>query len=135
MPDVILDPETYDRLQFAARVARISVPEVIRRLAREAAGPMDPTSADDVPCRSGWVQVFTGYQRQEVEAEFEPSSGRIRITSGNLEGELFDTPSAAAMAVIRDLKPDRMSPHTNGWRFWKDSRKRRPIGDLYERRR
>jgi len=135
MPDVSLDRETYERLQLAARVARISIPEVIRRLASEVGDRSGAPPVDEVASHPGWVPVFTGYQRQEVAAEFEPSSGRIRIASGNLDGEVFDTPSAAAMAVIRDLKPDRVSPHTNGWRFWKDSRTRRPIGDVYERRR
>lgn len=135
MPDVSLDRETYQRLQLAARVARISIPEVIRRLAGEVSDRSGSWPADEAGSDPGWVPVFTGYQRQEIAAEFEPSSGRIRIASGNLEGDVFDTPSAAAMAVIRDLKPDRVSPHTNGWRFWKDRRTRRPIGDLYERRR
>lgn len=84
---------------------------------------------------SGWVPVYTDYQRHEVAGEFEPSRGRVDITSGNLADKVFDTPSAAAMEVIRDLSPDRMSPHTNGWPFWKDLRTRRSIGELYERRR
>jgi len=135
MPDVSLDLETYERLQLAARVARISIPAVIRRLASEVGDLSGSPLADGARSQLGWIPVFTGYQRQDVAAEFELSSGRIRIASGNLKGKVFDTPSAAAMAVIQDLKPDRRSPHTNGWRFWKDLRTRRPIGDVYERRR
>ncbi len=135
MPDVKVDSETYERLRLAARVARISVSEVIRRLADEAAGP-DVISRDAMraTAESGWVPVSTGYQRRDITGELDPSTGRIRVTAGPLKGKTFDTPSAAAMAVIRLLNPERNSPHTNGWRFWKDTASRRPIGDLYQRR-
>lgn len=135
MPDVTVDSETYERLRLAARVARISVPEVIRRLADEAAGP-DVISRDAMNAAAGsaWVPVFTRYQRRDITGELDPSTGRVRVTAGALDGKTFDTPSAAAMAVIRLLNPERSSPHTNGWRFWKDTASRRPIGDLYQRR-
>ncbi len=124
MPQITIDEDTHQRLQLAARVARISVPEVIRLLANEERLQPDVDKETSDPRR---VPIYAGYKGKETTAEFDVRTHKIKITSGKLKGTTFNSPSAAAIAVVKSLNPDRDNPHTNGWRFWKDTATRKSL--------
>ena len=130
MPQITIDEDTHQRLELAARVAGISIAEVIRVLIEsrhpEVSGGLRATAPR-------WVPIFANYLGSKVEGEFNPDSGSVRITTGPLGGQEYPAPSPAAIAVVQVTNPDREDPHTNGWRFWKDMKTRRNLDSVFSR--
>ncbi|MEU0104244.1 hypothetical protein ABZ313_02605 [Streptomyces sp. NPDC006251] len=67
---------------------------------------------------SDGVRVHAVYRGERIQGLFHTATRSLTVTRGPLAGQSFLSPSAAAMAVIQDLNPDR-SPNTNGWLFWR----------------
>ena len=127
MATINIDDDTHQRLQLAAHVAGITVAEVIRKLAHEH------QTADEARSAPDWQPIYSNYLGRETAAEFHPGSTAIRITSGQLKGQEFPTPSAAAIEVVKNANPERAEPHAKGWRFWKVTGTRRNIDSVFPR--
>ncbi|MEU4397849.1 hypothetical protein [Micromonospora orduensis] len=133
MAVVEVDEETYGRLAFAAGLFGVSVGEVIARLVDRAGvnvtdGPaVDSVDEPDVP-------VHVIYRGERIAGVFERSSGRLRVTSGDLAGQVFPSPSAAAIGVVERLNPERRNPQTNGRLFWIVDSTQQPLRSIMGRR-
>ena len=113
MPEITVDAPTYEALRLAANVAGVPIGEIVRRgLAALAAAnpPAEPDPWDEVP-------VVAEYLGRRFEGRFVPATSRLVITTGELAGRAFHSPSAAAGAVVAAVNPAR-DARTNGWRFW-----------------
>jgi hypothetical protein len=62
------------------------------------------------------VEVHAVYDGRRVNGYYDPSSRTVTIPSGPGRGE-YESPSGAALAVVRALNP-HVSPQRNGWSFW-----------------
>jgi hypothetical protein len=113
MPSISLTQDTFDRLQLVAGTLGVSEGEAVAELLRRVAKPT-PSSAQPDP---GMVPIHVYYKGTRVDAEFNRKSHRIKILSGPLEGQSFDTPSRAAIEVVRAINPS-INPSRNGWGFW-----------------
>lgn len=115
MPAIDVDDRTYAQVRFAARAAGVSEAVVVSR-AVEAYVRGD----EGPPVRDAWepVPIYSEYAGQRVDGLFLPATQRVTVTSGAVSGKHFRSPSGAARAVVRTVKPDRNAPQTNGWRFW-----------------
>ncbi|QVQ53167.1 hypothetical protein J4H86_05110 [Spiractinospora alimapuensis] len=124
MPHVEITQKTDDRLELLASWEGISKGEVIARLLERLheAGEKTNTNATT-------VTVFTVYQKTRVEAEFDPATHTLAITSSPWSGETFSKPSTAAIAVVEHLNPNA-SPNRNGWSFWRVASTGRPLDTL-----
>jgi len=112
MSAIELDDQTYGKVLFAARLMGCSPAEVIRRLVDSW------STAEDSGDQSEHVAVHAVYRGRRAEGAFDPATRTLTVTSGPGEGTSYSSPSAAAMAVIQALNPDR-SPNANGWTFWR----------------
>ena len=148
-PDIHLDTETSRLIKFAADISRLTPSEVVKRaimrFVDEPSGQTNnsesntPTKSDpklNEPAHSGWVKVFAPYRHHRFEGEFELLSGRLRVfppasSSARDWEKPFNSPSAAAMAVVRWVNPGRERAETNGWKFWLDAATRKPIGHAH----
>lgn len=128
MPQITIDDDTHQRLSLVARVAKLDISEVVRILANDR--PIE-NSADVLDMDSNWVPIYSNYLHSKITGDFNPKTRAVRITSGDLIGTEYSAPSAAAIAVVRDLNPKRENPHTNGLKFWKDTQTRRTIRSQY----
>jgi hypothetical protein len=111
---------TYARLDFGARVAGVTISELLDRLTAPSGRP--PSSADPLPAGPDEVRVFVTYRGHRVDGVLDLETDRLRITDGptGLVGRSLRSPTQAAMEVVKLLNPDRERPETNGWRFWRD---------------
>lgn len=62
------------------------------------------------------VEIHAIYEGRRVDAYYDPSSRTLTIPSGPGRGE-YETPSGAAVALVRALNP-HVNPNRNGWSFW-----------------
>lgn len=62
------------------------------------------------------VEIHADYEGRRTRAFYDPSSRTVTIPSGPGRGE-HETPSGAAVAVVRALNPG-VNPNRNGWGFW-----------------
>lgn len=62
--------------------------------------------------------MYGTYRGRRTEARFLPATRRVAIVSGPLAGTEYDTPSAAAGAVVAHANP-RRATRVNGWAFWR----------------
>jgi hypothetical protein len=53
-----------------------------------------------------------------IEAVFDRSTNTVTVTSGELAGKSYTSPSSAAIAVVEALNPGREAANTNGRLFW-----------------
>lgn len=125
MRQIEISDEAYERLTFAARVFGVSVGDVVTRLVEAMDGPQpssNNTSSSagtaEEPDDQEDVHVHVVYQGHHVRGVFERSTKRLRITSGPLADRIYPSPSAAAIAVVESVNPDRARPETNGRTFW-----------------
>jgi hypothetical protein len=81
------------------------------RAQRRAAQPRDMPK----PAEQG-VEIYADYEGYRVRATyFKPA--RVEIVDGPLAGRSFQTPTAAARAVVRHYNPS-VTDNRNGWSFW-----------------
>jgi hypothetical protein len=62
------------------------------------------------------IEIHAIYESRRVNAYYDPSSRAVSIPSGPGRGE-YDTPSGAAVGVVKALNP-HVNPNRNGWSFW-----------------
>ncbi|MFG2563569.1 hypothetical protein [Streptomyces sp. NPDC048496] len=62
------------------------------------------------------IEIHAIYEGQRTQAFYDPSSRIVTIHSGPGRGE-YESPSGAAVAVVRALNP-HVNPNRNGWAFW-----------------
>lgn len=114
MPEIVVDAQTYDLLRIAANTAGVPISEIVRRGVSALLGeepPADPDPWEEVP-------VYAEYRGRRFDGLFVAATARLVVTTGELAGQAFNSPSAAAGAVLAVVNPDR-DARTNGWRLWK----------------
>jgi hypothetical protein len=79
--------------------------------------------------KTQWVEVVARYLGEIVHGAFDQVSHRIFVIDG--PAGLYDSPSGAAIAVVKFVNPLRNFPHTDGWFFWRDKYTDQFIDDLY----
>jgi hypothetical protein len=138
MSDVDRMP-TWERFLQAAELLDMSPQELGRRLGFSAqmasASPGRESvkeSEDSSPATL--IPVHARYLGKHVEATFESLTGRVKITSGPLGGMTFASPSAAAIAVVESINPQREFSNTNGRTFWTVTATGRSLRSLLGRR-
>ncbi len=94
-------------------------------------GPEPPEPEPAKKSRTVSVRAF--YEGVWTEGVFEIDSQRLSITSGELEGQMFKSPSGAAMEVVRLLNPT-VHPNRNGWTFWTTADSGQLLESLRQRR-
>jgi hypothetical protein len=104
---------TAEQIKLLQRAWNASADQVLRRLL-DAFMNTEPMPRGEAVHE---VRVRCLYEGVWTEGVFEPSSERLLITSGPLKGRQFRSPSGAAAAIVRDLKPG-VQPNRNGWTFW-----------------
>lgn len=112
MPSIELDEQTHGKVIFAARLMACTPSEVVRRLVESW------STADTTHEEADGVQVHAVYRGERIEGVFAPATRTLTVTRGPQAGQSYSSPSAAAMAVVQSLNPER-SPNTNGWLFWR----------------
>jgi hypothetical protein len=115
MPTIELDELTHGKVVFAARVMGCSPSEVVGRLVELW------SSAEEIDSPPTEVRVHAAYRGVRVSGLFDPATRVLTVTEGPGAGQTHPSPSAAAMAVIRAVNPDR-NPSVNGWSFWRVTR-------------
>ncbi len=114
MPEITVDAQTYDLLRVAANAAGVPISEIVRRGMAALRGETPPPESDP------WeeVPVYALYRGRRFDGMFVAATARLVVTSGELAGRAFASPSAAAGAVVAAVSPGR-DPRTNGWRLWR----------------
>ncbi|MGW9492981.1 hypothetical protein ACWG5P_01040 [Streptomyces prasinus] len=112
MLSIELDEQTHGKVVFAARLMACTPSEVVRRLVESW------STADETDGENSGVHVHVVYRGERIEGVFDPANRTLTVTRGVQAGQSYSSPSAAAMAVVQALNPDR-SPNTNGWSFWR----------------
>jgi hypothetical protein len=132
MPQIDLDEDTFQKLAISARLMERPIGDVVRLLVqRLVSDPPRGTSSGPAPTndeeravttttpRVGWIKVSKTYLSKRVEAEFNPSTMEVRITTAPWSGKVFNSPTAAARAVVEKFgSNDRQTSNTNGRKFW-----------------
>lgn len=130
MPIVEIDERTAMTVNLAAEMAGVTPGEVIRRLVERgrsaASGALSPGIAP-----AAGVAVHAVYDGQRTSAVYDQARHRITISDGPLAGKSYKSPSGAAIAVVRDSRPD-VNPNRNGWSFWTVTTTGRHLQDLRE---
>lgn len=134
VPNVDPTMPTYQRFLLAAELLGISPDDLARRLGhlpREAdADRTAPVTGE----QSDAVGVHAKYLGRTIEAVFERSTKAVTITSGELAGSRYPSPSRAAIAVVEAINPEREAANTNGRLFWIVTRTGQPLRSLLGRR-
>src|SRR2546421_11218425 len=116
MPKAIeVDEQTYLVITVAAQVAGRTPGEVVRRLLTDATdrssaagyGEKSPPQDPALAHLTKEIGIYAFYLRRRIEAVLDPVRETVRITSGPLAGELFDSPSAAGIKLVETLNPNR----------------------------
>ena len=122
---VTLSQETFDKLQLIAIPLIDDTDSVIGRLINywNTNSPQDNTpNAQNPEEIKVWIsargeqfpvglKLRSNYLGHTYEAEVTP-------TGIKFDGEIFDNPSSAGIAVKRKAGASRKAANTNGWSFW-----------------
>ena len=131
MPTVDIDQWSFDKIDFIRRVTGLSHAATVRSILERLDGDESHTAPDTPPPSTtppseqaplqneGTVKVFSEYKGHRIEGLFTMSTKSLRITTAPLAGRHFDSPTAAAVAVVKANTPDREKPETNGRKFWR----------------
>ena len=133
MGTVTLPTTTHDRLRLVAGAWRRTEADTIADLLDRLAGVSalsDRRGADD---GDGAVRIHAIYGGTRVEATFDAQTESVTITSGDLSGVTYKSPSRAAIEVVRLINPS-VSPNRNGWGFWIVTSTGEPLQTLRHRR-
>ena len=134
MATVEVDAGTDQYLEFAAGIAGISKGEVIAQLVARVRRLQSASTEQPAPWIPDPVPVHADYAGHRICGVFYPGPGRIEITTGDLAGSAYPTPSAAARAVVGLLRP-AVSANRNGWDFWSVSADGNPLQTIRHPRR
>jgi hypothetical protein len=70
------------------------------------------------PATTGDIDVHAFYDYRHVTGVFHRHHLTLTVTSWPLDGQRFRSAHAAAVAVVRALRPSVADPNRNGWDFW-----------------
>jgi hypothetical protein len=111
MAAIEVDDGVKRTVSFAARMAKVTEGEIVRRLV--AASSLAAEEPD--PGQKG-VPIYADYEGHRTRAlYFAPA--RVEVVDGPLKGKSFKTPTGAARAVVRRYNPS-VNDNRNGWSFW-----------------
>lgn len=117
MGTITLSTGTHDRLRLVAaawgQTEADAVSELLDRLAETTPLSAHGSGQDG----SEAVQIHAIYQGTRVEGTFDDQTKSVTVSSGDLAGTTYKSPSRAAIEVVRHLNPT-ISPNRNGWGFW-----------------
>jgi len=115
MPIIDLSTADDQRLRLVAAALGVTpaaaVGVLLDRLAQQS------VVAASAAANDGAVPIHVVYRGTRIEAEFDPATKGVTITSAPLAGKRFNSPSRAAIEVVRTLNPS-VHPNRNGWGFW-----------------
>lgn len=117
MPTVHIDPYTAGILDHAAHRAGVSPGDLVRDWARSLLSDPPRPEPGTSPEHEDGLDVHFDLHGVRTQGRFHPGTCDLRIASGPLTDQLFHSPSAAAVAVVRHYRPD-LSPNRNGWKVW-----------------
>jgi hypothetical protein len=118
MSEVTISEQAARQLRLLARAWDTDEAGVVDQLLDRFMGPDRPEPEPDPPGPGErTVSVRALYEGVWTEGVFEIDSRRLTITSGELKGRTFKSPSGAAREVVRSLNPG-IHPNRNGWMFW-----------------
>jgi hypothetical protein len=117
-----------DRIRLLARAWDTDEAGVIDRLLDDYVNATESTSMRG----EKEVLVRAHYEGVWIDGVFDADSRRLAITSGHLAGRVFKSPSGAALAIVRSLKPD-VHPNHNGWTFWTLASNGQPLETVRQR--
>lgn len=133
MPHITVDQATYDKLAFGAWARGVPIATLIQSLVdRSAHGnlPLAPqptaTTTPEVEApdtsaitsASTWLPVFKTFKGQRYEGAFNPNTTEVRVDTAPWTGKVFPSPTSAAQAVVTHASQGRVTPNTNGRKFW-----------------
>lgn len=113
---VSVSSDAYRQIMLLCRAWNTTPSTVVDRVLADYARGPEPRRLAPVPPPS-FVHVHARYEGVRVDGIFDRASRGLTITTGDLEGKEFKSPSGAAMALVRHLNPD-VHNNRNGWDFW-----------------
>lgn len=134
MPTIDLDQQTFEKLQVTAHLTDRPIGAVVKQLVdRLVSAPATvqvaaasttvqashSSTASVGHVQNAWLPVFKVYKGHRVEGEFNPSTMELKVTTAPWSGRVFQSPTAAAIAVVEHFPSDRETSNTNGRKFWK----------------
>jgi hypothetical protein len=126
LPTIDVDQLTYDKLQITAQLTEKPIGAVVKQLLDRLAAPPPITASSASGAASGpalsdaaWVPVFKVYKGHRIEGEFNPMSMELKVTTAPWSRRVFNSPTAAAIAVVEHFPSARETSNTNGRKFWK----------------
>jgi len=110
---------TFQKLAFAARVTGKAVGDLVGELvdAEGSSGAAPAMPATSVP--PGQLPIFKIYRGRRYDGFYDPRNEAVTLVTGPFGGQVFRTPTAAAVAIVRHANPSRENAETNGFRFFK----------------
>jgi hypothetical protein len=121
MRTIEVSDAAFERLTFAAEIAKISLSEAVDRAVGVPASPLDsPASEETAQAGGNEIAIAVTYRGHGVSGYLNLETENVRITAAP-KAELirnYKSPSQAAVATVRTLNPGRQHPETNGWRFF-----------------
>ena len=115
MPSIEIDDQTAMAISLAADTAGVTPGEVVRLLVARSRPAASPAAMQ--PGEMTWVEIHALYDGHRTRGTFDPTTHRVTLSDGPLEGRSFKSPSGAAIAVVSHYRPG-VNPNRNGWSFW-----------------
>ncbi|MET7639781.1 DUF4357 domain-containing protein [Streptomyces sp. NPDC005438] len=111
-----LEADTHEKVTLLSRAWEVTPGQAVARLVdhfhNAAASPVSPPAAPE----DDTVPVHAFYRGKRVTGRYDLNNRSLTVDPGPGEGH-YKSPSGAAVAVLRDLKPDGTA-NRNGWSFW-----------------
>ncbi|MFG1646106.1 hypothetical protein ACGFMK_38005 [Amycolatopsis sp. NPDC049252] len=123
-PTIEVSHEALTRIRLLQSAWQTSEAAVVDRLLDAFAQAGQPLPSQEQ--NPDELKVHATYEGQRVRGTFDLQTHHLQITEGPLAGQMFKSPSGAAMAVVRHLNPD-VHNNRNGWTFWTISDTKRPL--------
>lgn len=128
---IAVDRQSFDQIKQMAWAANVLPGVIITRLldlAKSVSQTEQPEGRKVAPSNGAGKskQIYAEYRGVRIAAEIDLFDA-VMIKAGQPAAGRYNTPSAAAMAVVRTLNPERTHPETNGWIFWNDEATRKPL--------
>ncbi|MCZ2817922.1 hypothetical protein [Modestobacter sp. VKM Ac-2984] len=124
-----IDDWSFARIDFIRRATGMSHASIVRSVLERLDAASDPgirsapvaasTAGKEPKMPSDPIKVFAEYKGHHVDGTFDLGSLTLRVTTGPLSGRTFESPTAAAVAVVKNFTPERVNPETNGRKFWR----------------
>jgi hypothetical protein len=109
---------TYHQVTLLAQAWELTPGQAVQRLVEHLRHPalQQPATGDETVTRDH-VPVHALYERTRITGQYHPGTRSLTITDGPATGA-YKSPSGAAMAVVKALRPD-LTGNRSGWDFWR----------------